>query len=417
MRHLISAMIYLSLCNSAHAVERTVVFVLFDGLAPAMIDAANTPNLDRIRDEGSWTHEMKPVFPTISGVNHASYTTGCTPGKHGIVSNVFHDPVKGRFNGERDADWRTGCETIWESVERQGGIAATLGFLGNYSSSRGPTARYAPREHSWQDSPDDSIRTDQVIDLLNMEEDDRPNLIAAYYQGPDWVAHWQGTTGDETLAAVNTTDHEIGRLMAAIAALPEDREVILFIAADHSMIDVSAYLNIGRVMFKHDIEGRYAADGAHAFIYLDDAADTQTTLKAFRGYDILSAYDSGNFPDYFDAGDSGRAGDILIVLDQPYWIADAEEFPVWARWLGLTVFWPEILELSELSAGIKATHGYPPETPNMGTIFYSWGAAIKPSHNIDKFTIIDAAPTALDWMGMDAGQDSSGVVRAGMFQP
>ncbi len=37
-------MIYLSLCNSAHAVERTMVFVLFDGLASAMIEAANTQN-------------------------------------------------------------------------------------------------------------------------------------------------------------------------------------------------------------------------------------------------------------------------------------------------------------------------------------------------------------------------------------
>jgi len=115
MRYLASLIFYLALCSNAHAADRTVVFVLFDGLAPAMIEAGDTPNLDRIRKEGSWTHDMKPVFPTISGVNHASYTTGCTPGKHGIVSNYFYDPVKGHFTGERDADWRTGCEAIWES--------------------------------------------------------------------------------------------------------------------------------------------------------------------------------------------------------------------------------------------------------------------------------------------------------------
>ena len=113
--------------------QRTLVFVLFDGLAPQMVEAANTPNLDQIRQQGSWTHEMAPVFPTISAVNHVSYTTGCVPGAHGIVSNYFHDPEKGPYNGERDADWRLDCDTLWELAEQQGRNAAALGFVGHFS--------------------------------------------------------------------------------------------------------------------------------------------------------------------------------------------------------------------------------------------------------------------------------------------
>src|SRR5262245_34129268 len=45
---------------------RTVVVLLFDGLAPALLEGRATPTLDRLRREGSWTHAMVPPFPSIS---------------------------------------------------------------------------------------------------------------------------------------------------------------------------------------------------------------------------------------------------------------------------------------------------------------------------------------------------------------
>lgn len=398
--------------------NRTVIFVLFDGLAPDMIDAASTPALDRIRQEGSWTHDMKPVFPTISTVNHTSYTTGCTTGDHGIVSNVFYNPEESDnpdrqyFNGSRSADWRLGCETLWEVSEKNGRPAAALGFAGHYAGEQISTATHAPIELSWRDSPDDTARTDQIINLLERPDGDRPAVIAAYYKGPDWTAHWHGTIAPETLAATSAADTEIGRLMDAIRAMPDEQEVILFVAADHSMIDVGSYFNIGRVMYKHDIEGKYSSDGAHAFIYLDDETTAADAVTALNTYEMLSVYRWPHYPDYFDAGESRRAGDILIVLDQPYWIADPSEFPDWANWLGLTLFWPEVMSLS---AGIKATHGYPPFSPNMGTTFYAWGNGIKKANKLTEFNIIDAAPSALHWLGLPAGEKSSGQIRKSLF--
>lgn len=393
--------------------DRTIIFVLFDGLAPPMINATDTPNLDRIRAEGAYTHDMKPVFPTISATNHTSYVTGCWPGDHGIVSNFFHDPVKGYFGGGKDADWRLGCESIWETAERGGLTGAALGFVGHYSEEHGPTATHAPIEKSWEEAPDDPGRTDQVIELLNSEAADRPDVIAAYYHGPDWIAHWQGTTGEATLEAVRATDKEIGRIMAAIDALPEGREAALFITADHSMVDVAPYFNIGRVMNKHDIEGKFSSDGAHAFLYLDDKSDAARVTKELNTYDMVTAYVRDDYPGYAHLGTSGREGDVLLVLDQPHWIADPTEFPAWARYLGLTWFWPVVLELD---AGIKATHGYPPEDDNMGTTFYAWGAGVKAGHELGEMNMIDAAPTALHLLGLEAHESASGVVREEMLE-
>ena len=50
----------------ARAAERTVVVLLFDGWAPALLDGVPTPALDRMRREGAWTHRFVPPFPSIS---------------------------------------------------------------------------------------------------------------------------------------------------------------------------------------------------------------------------------------------------------------------------------------------------------------------------------------------------------------
>src|ERR1700743_1940145 len=129
-----AALLVFSSAAAAAAPERPVVVVLFDGFAPAELDAAKpTPNFDRLKREGAWSRHLVPAFPTISLINHTTYETGCLPGHPGIMSNIFYDPQKGLFgkdHHEADADWHTGCEAMWEAAERQGGKKAALNWVG-----------------------------------------------------------------------------------------------------------------------------------------------------------------------------------------------------------------------------------------------------------------------------------------------
>jgi hypothetical protein len=46
--------------------ERTVIIFVFDGFAPSTLRAADAPNLARMAREGAHTHDMMPVFPSLS---------------------------------------------------------------------------------------------------------------------------------------------------------------------------------------------------------------------------------------------------------------------------------------------------------------------------------------------------------------
>src|SRR5689334_5770758 len=179
--------------SSAVGAERTVVVTLFDGFAPAMADATHTPNLDRLKREGAWSRHLVPAFPTISLINHTTAYTGCWPEHHGIVSNIFVDPKRGRFGApgkdSGDAAWRTGCETMWEAAERQGVKAAAFNTVGRWSSVKGPRATYINPEVPWKRHESDDTIIERSLNLLKDNGPNHARLIALYFSFPDNEAH------------------------------------------------------------------------------------------------------------------------------------------------------------------------------------------------------------------------------------
>ena len=198
---------------------RTVVVMLFDGLAPAMLDGVDTPTLDRMRREGAWTHNMVPPFPSISLIGGTTISTGCWPAHHGVVTNRFFDPQRGFYDHSRDADWLTGCEHLHQAAERQGVPSAALGWYGAVSASRGQQARDVVWEATWPEFPTDLERAQQVVELLQRPPGERPQLVLAYFRGPDSAGHFQGMDSPEVRTAVADTDRAIGLVLAAVEQL------------------------------------------------------------------------------------------------------------------------------------------------------------------------------------------------------
>jgi arylsulfatase A-like enzyme len=86
---------------------RNVIVVVWDGLRPDTIDASLTPNLARLRDEGTEFTDNHSTYPTFTMMNAASFATGSYPGTAGFYGNVLWQPTaKGKDSAGKPVDFR-----------------------------------------------------------------------------------------------------------------------------------------------------------------------------------------------------------------------------------------------------------------------------------------------------------------------
>lgn len=394
------------------SMDRTVVVVLFDGFSPFMMEGVATPHFDRLAREGVSSRHLVPVFPALSMVNHTSFQTGCQPGKHGIVANEFRDPAMGWYNPKidrADAVWRTGCEAMWQSAERQGVKAAAFNIVGRWSSRGGAQASTINAEVPWSAHEDDEVILTKAVAALNRTDADLPRLIALYFDYPDSVAHGDGVHGDKTKLTVARADAVVGRLMDAITALPGERKAVLVVGADHGMTKVDKVINIDRLKNLHHFDAETAFGSGTAMLYLKSGENALRVTRALEKYrDVFTVYRKGYFPAFVHIGTGPRVGDLLLVTHPPY------------AFEGHELMKPDIAARAENTSGpaiyepevkwFHSMHGFLPELPQMHAFFYAWGDGVAAGKILPRVDMVDVAPTVLNLLGLKSGLDADGKV-------
>jgi predicted AlkP superfamily pyrophosphatase or phosphodiesterase len=388
------------------APARTVVLLLYDGLAPALLEAHPTPAFDRIAREGAISHQLEPVFPTISLINQVTISTGCWPEHHGIVTNVFLDSERGRYDHDGDADWLLGCEHLHQAAKRQGLRSAALWFVGAHSEENGDQAHHVSPDVPYDLRPPDAERMDAVLRLLALPPAERPHVISAYLNGPDSAEHFQGMDSQATADAVALSDALLGRLLAAIDAHPERDRIAVVVTTDHGMREVTTIVNIQRILGRHGIDATPVSTGTTSFLYFanDDPARVARAAEALAGYPEFEVLRRGAFPAYVRLGDSSRVPPLIVSAKPPYFIEDIDRWPGWLQWLG--DWGPDFIYAG---FSLKATHGYPPDTDGMHGVLYAWGSGVARGRELGLVRAIDVHPTLARLVGMQPGQPVDGV--------
>ncbi len=396
----------------------TVVALLVDGLSGEMIERYETPNLDRMRKSGVWTHNLTPTFPAISGPTWASIATGCLPSHHGVVTDKFIDPERGLMDHSVDADWLTGCELIQEVAERQGVRTAALGWWGALSTRRGATATYLSaaieaervEPRSVKSYPTDDVRAAEVLRYLSLPEEQRPRLILAFMRGPDLDAHFNGAESDEVERAVIGADAAIGTVLDALESMHDP--TTLLVVSDHGHLPISHIVNLQRIMRRHDIQATGITTGTSAFLYFEAEADVVRALEALSSRDEFDVYRRSELPEWADLGTSERIGQLVLSAHPGYFFADVDLWPFWAK--PLSVVGPEVIAMPFLGAGIISGHGYAPMVPGNQGVLYLSGEGV-PADSLPSAHMTDVHPTLAALLGIEPGSPTDGASLVGAF--
>lgn len=351
-----------------------VVMLSLDGFRWDYTQKVETPNFDRLVNEGVHAASLKPCYPSKTFPNHYSMATGLYPDHHGIVQNNFYDPVGNKLfdlsNREAVGDstfW--GGEPIWATAERQGVRAASYFWVGTETNSN-----YQPHDRKMYD--EDLLfenRIDSVINWLRRPKNERPHLVLFYYHQPDGVGHQYGPESQEVVDMVKALDAYVGQFLDKLEAAETELgiKVNIIVTSDHGMgaikrnqtLVLSSLIDTSRLI---RVQG-----GNPVFMISPDEDYKEELLEVLGQTQGLKVWRKEELPPHYHYGTHPRVESIIVEADRG---------------------WGLQMKPGRSGSYSKGTHGYDPQNTDMHGIFYARGPAFKQGYSQESFENVNLYP-------------------------
>ncbi len=370
---------------AALAAEPIVIVLSWDGTRHDYPERISLPGLERMERTGLRAGRLIPVFPSNTFPGHVSLATGAHPERHGIVGNHFRDLQRGEFRRSSDASWIQ-AEPLWVAAERQGVRAAVFFWVGSESDWNGVGA--SDRRTPFDSNIGEPEKVDQILAWLDRPTAERPRLVMSWWHGADHVGHREGPDHRRVAKQLAKQDRELLRLMAGLDERELWKETTLIVTSDHGMAKADRFIDVVGPLKKSGIGVEIFSGGGMANLWLDNPGRRPQALKVLEKIEHVRAYASERLPEELHAYHPARSGQIVVLTEPPYHL-----------------FRPRGLAKAR---GLLGTHGYRPEHPDMGAIFYALGRGIAPATHRGEVRAIDLAATVAELLQIEPPRHSQG---------
>ncbi len=220
------------LADDAPAKKKKVLFLGIDGCRFDALRAADTPNLDRLMEQGCYDEDCQILGErfqgndTISGPGWSSILTGVWADKHGVLDNDFkvkhYDKYPHFFSRLKEArpEARTASFVDWVPIQLHIVSAADV-------------AKVFPPLNKDYDAADVMATKAAVKELT--EED--PTAVFLYIGQVDETGHKNGfhPTVATYVKAIERADHFVGEVLNAMKARRtfDQEDWLVLVTADH----------------------------------------------------------------------------------------------------------------------------------------------------------------------------------------
>ena len=296
------------------------VIISLDGSRWDYADYYDMPFFDSLATVGVKAR-MEPSFPSSTFPNHYTMATGLVPDHHGLVNNSFWDPETDSDYAISSKDTRFdphfyGGEPIWITAQKQGVKCGVVYWVGSDIAIGPEGNEYPTYWRHWDEKPHWNFdeRVDEIVRLMSLPEEERPQLVMGYFDEPDHQGHVYGPFSPETKAMAEHMDSLMHALYLRLKALPHGDRINFILAGDHGMTEISKDRFIGwyDVMpqeWTKKVTGNlptsiWAREG-----YVDSLYNRLSKIEH------LNVWKHGEVPEYLHYGTSNRLGDLIVSPD------------------------------------------------------------------------------------------------------
>ena len=245
---ILSALIFTGCSNKDQVKEKKALFIILDGISADVLETVDTPNLDDVISEGSYTRAYLggeaggySESPTVSAVGYIHLLTGVWSNKHNVYGNDIENPNYNYWNIFRllkhnYPDKTAAIYSSWED-NRTKLIGDGLAEAGNismdisYDGFELDTLSFPHTEDGKYVQDIDQYVSESAAQSIR---EDAPDLSWVYLWYTDSAGHYYGD-GDIYYNALRTADQQIGNIWQAIKEREENynEDWLLIVTTDH----------------------------------------------------------------------------------------------------------------------------------------------------------------------------------------
>ncbi|WP_298315566.1 alkaline phosphatase family protein [Reyranella sp.] len=411
---------------------RRAILLILDGLRRDLLSPRTTPRLAAFAGGAERFDAYRTVFPSCTRVVSASLATGCYPARHGLQGNtmalleggrlVRHDAGHPDFlqHKRRVTGRSLAMPTLAERVKDHGGAVVFSNVSPGAAYAHDPDGHghvyhragsFGPGRVPMDDAHALRVALDVAGDRAMAERfiaeavlAPTPPALAVLWLGePDASQHALALGSPAHLAILAEADRTAGRVMDAVAGLPDREEVLFLVGSDHGhqsvagVVDVEAELvAAGLKDATESDEVVVASNGTSVLIYLH--ADAEARAPALAGF--LAACDwAGTVIARDKLAEIGQAGDNGLAFAVSLRASDAPNaFGIPGSSLAARRAGEKKADV--IGAGQHGGLGAAEQAPFLMISGRGFGADVARGHAA---CVIDIAPTILTHLGLAAG--------------
>lgn len=208
----------------AQEFNKVLIFGL-DGVRPDALKAANTPTIDALAANGTYSWDALNEGTTSSGPGWSNILTGAWQGKHGVEDNSFSGSMYDKF------------PSLFKYIENHNSQLYTVSVC-----------EWHPINNSIiRSEADDVVNTSGPSDteskVISMLKFQNPDALFVHLDSPDGAGHGYGFSSDvpQYISTLEAVDASMGRMLEALEARPNrDKENwLVIVTTDHGGLGTS----------------------------------------------------------------------------------------------------------------------------------------------------------------------------------
>ncbi|XP_034564233.1 ectonucleotide pyrophosphatase/phosphodiesterase family member 7-like [Notolabrus celidotus] len=308
-----------------------LLLISFDGFRWDYDQDVDTPNLDKMAQDGVKAEYVTPPFLTVTSPTHFTLLTGRYIENHGVIHNMWFNTTtqeKKQYYQTQfvDSYWDNGSLPIWITAQRQGLKAGSLHFPGTAATYKKEIVRVRQVEPFLYDHSNETdwrLNIDKVVGEWFLKQD--LDFVSLYFGEPDLVGHKYGPDSQERREMVKQVDRTVGYIRETIQDHGLTDKLNIIITADHGMTTVLRGGTVNEIILSKipgfsfkDIKFHLVDYGPTGML-LPKEGKLETVYQALKGgHPHLHVYKKEEMPERLHYSRHPRLLPLILFADPGY---------------------------------------------------------------------------------------------------